>query len=277
MIVEIEEESRSVKLKRITAGTLIPLLMLCATMLWAEALDLLLVGKVEDFRLLPHQSRQKHEFTFVRLMYNGRIPGYIKNWYTDYPKGDRQIINILGRLTALDVAPEERALPIHHPDLFNYPMIYSAEGGQLVLKSDDAARLREYLDRGGFWMIDDFWGSSEWRTFEKEIKKVLPDSPIVELPISHPIFHSLFDIEEKMQVPNVGYGYCQPCHTWELDGYEPYVRGIFDENGRLLVFINFNTDLMDASEWSDDPNYPQKFSAYAYKIFSNAVVYALSH
>jgi len=108
--------------------------------------ELLLDGNSADFKRLEPQTAQNHEFTFVRLIYNGRIPGYLKNWYTDYPKGDRQLIHVLGRLTGLDVAPEERALPIHHPDLFNYPMIYSGEAGQMQFDASDAAVLREYLE-----------------------------------------------------------------------------------------------------------------------------------
>ena len=121
------------------------------------------------------------------------------------------------------------------------------------------------------------WGTFEWANFEREMKKILPDRRIVDVPHSHAIFHVFYDSDKPMQVPNIGYAYNPGTPTWEQDGYEPYVRGIFDDGGRLLVFINHNTDLMDASEWADDPLYPQKFAAYSYKIFSNAVVYALSH
>lgn len=236
-----------------------------------------MAGRSTDFDRLPKQTRQAHDFTFVRLIYNGRIPGHLKNWYTDYPAGDRNLVRILQRQTAIDIAPSGRAIPIQNPDLFSYPMVYSSEAGQMVLDSRDADTLREYLVRGGFWMIDDFWGTSEWKNFEKEMRKVFPDRPIREIPLSHPVFHSFYDIDEKMQVPNIGYAYCGGCPTHEQDGYEPYVRGILDADGRLLVLINFNTDLMDASEWADDRQYPSKFSAYAYKIFTNAVIYAMSH
>jgi hypothetical protein len=156
-------------------------------------------------------------------------------------------------------------------------MIYSTEGGQMVFDDTDGAILRKYLERGGFWMIDDFWGTFEWANFERTMKKVFPNRKIVDIPLSHPIFHAFYDIDERMQVPNIGYAYLPGTPSWELDGYEPQVRGIFDDTGRLMVFINHNTDLMDASEWADDPLYPHKFSAYSYKVFSNAVVYALSH
>ncbi len=257
-------------------GILIPLLALSGAILLAQE-EFDFAGNMKDIRKLPPQTRQNHDYTFVRMMYNGRIPGYLKNWYTDYPTGDRNLVDILRRITRLDVAGESRVVPIHHPDLFNYPMIYSGEAGQMVFDDSDATVLREYLTRGGFWMIDDFWGTFEWRNFEQQMKKVFPNRQIVDLPLSHPIFHVFYDIEERMQVPNIGYAYNPGTPTWEQDGYEPYVRGILDESGRLLVFINHNTDLMDASEWADDPLYPQRFSTYSYKIFTNAVVYALSH
>jgi hypothetical protein len=258
-------------------AVVLPLITLCGLLIYGQDLEMLFEGRVEDMRRLPPQTRQSNEFTFVRLMYNGRIPGYLKNWYTDFPTGDRNLINVLRRQTVIDIAPQTRVLPIHHPDLFNYPMLYSAEAGQMVLNDNEAGILREYLTRGGFWMIDDFWGTFEWKNFEQEIKKVLPDRAITDIPLSHPIFHNFYDIDETMQVPNVGYAYCGGCPTYELDGYQPLVRGIFDTNGRLLVFINHNTDLMDASEWADDPLYPSNFSAYAYKILTNAVVYAMTH
>src|SRR3989344_5061185 len=108
--------------------------------------------------------------TFVRLIYNGRIPGYIKNWYTDYPKGDQALVAMLGRSTGAQIAEEPRAIPILHPDLFNYPMVYSLEAGQMLLDDPQRKRMREYLERGGFWMIDDFWGTHEWDNFESEMR-----------------------------------------------------------------------------------------------------------
>ena len=126
-------------------------------------------------------------------------------------------------------------------------------------------------------MIDDFWGSNEWDDFEKEIKKIFPEKEIFEITIEHPIFHTVFDIEKILQVPVVSYAYCNGCPTYEQDGYEPHVKGIFDEKKRLMVVIFFNTDTMDAVEWADEPKYPHHFSAYAYKIFVNTIVYAMTH
>lgn len=237
------------------------------------------LGHYDDLASLYPQTKQKNQLTFTRLIYNGRLPHFWKNWYTDYPKGDQQLIFTLRRLVpAWDLAPQGRAIPIIHPDLFAYPFVYSCEAGQMVLDKKSARTLREYLDRGGFWMIDDFWGSREWAHFEKEIEKVFPEHPIVDLPLNFPLFHCFYDINEITQVPNVGYALNSPgAPTWEQDGYVPQVKGIFDHRGRLCVLINFNSDLMDAVEWTDEPKYPTRFSTYAAKMFVNAITYALTH
>src|SRR5262245_30862610 len=128
-------------------GTVVPLLFLFESFVLAqEALNF--EGYVGAFRWVPRTTLQKHDFTFVRLIYNGLIPHYLKKWYTDYPTGDLNLVRNLQRITDIDAAQETQALPIHHPDLFSYPMIYSSEAGQMVLDDADAAALREYLTRG---------------------------------------------------------------------------------------------------------------------------------
>ena len=235
-------------------------------------------GNYDDIRFAPPQTEQPNDFTFARLIYNGRLPGFVKNWYTDYPTGDINLVRVLHRLINLDIAQENRAVLLHDPALFKYPLIYSAEVGQIVFDDADARRMREYFDRGGFWMVDDFWGTDEWNNFEEVVKKIFPDRTIEDVPLNHPLFHSFHDINKLMQVPNVAYAYSPPgASTWEQDGYEPQVRGVFDEYGNIQLLILFNTDTMDASEWADDPKYPQEFAAYAYRLFTNAVIYAMTH
>ena len=135
--------------------------------------------------------------------------------------------------------------------------------------------LRDYLHAGGFLFIDDFWGTYEWENFEWEIHKVLPGSEIVELPADHPLFSTFYVIDEILQVPNVGNA--RRGITSEQDGYVPYVRAIFDDEDRLMVLINWNTDLGDAWEWAEDPFYPLTYSNYAYQMAVNAIIYAMSH
>ena len=129
--------------KRKLFATFVPLLALSGAFLLGQA-EIDFEGNYKDFQKLPPQTLQNHDFTFVRLMYNGRIPHYLKNWYTDYPTGDRNLAQILQRVTGIDVSTETRVIPVHDLDLFNYPMIYSGEAGQMVFDSTDATRETRY-------------------------------------------------------------------------------------------------------------------------------------
>lgn len=138
-----------------------------------------------------------------------------------------------------------------------------------------AEQLRAYLLAGGFLVIDDFWGSWEWDNFDAQMRLVFPDREIVDVPLDHPVFNAFYDIDEVIQVPNVYQG-STGQQTHEYDGYVPRVRGIFDDDGRLMVLVNWNTDLGDAWEWADHPQYPLKFSTYAYEMGINFVIYGMS-
>lgn len=240
------------------------------------AQELPFVGRYEDVRFISQTKPVTDKLVFARLIYNGRIRGYYKNWYTDYPKADRQLIMGIKRLTNLEIEEHEVAVPIIDPDLFKYPFLYTSEPGQMVLSDQDAAILREYLARGGFWVLDDFWGSFEWNNLENQMRKILPGSEIKDIPPDHPIFHVFFDVNKVMQVPSLAYVFNGGI-TWEQDGFEGKCKGVFDDEGRLLVVINHNTDLGDAYEWMDDPKYPYQFSSYAYRVAINFMLYALSH
>jgi hypothetical protein len=217
------------------------------------------------------------EFTFVRMVYTGLGPwGYYKGWYTDWPKADRQFILGVRRLTNIQIADQVKTIAPTDPEIFRYPFIYSVECGHWNLTGQEASGLREYLKRGGFLFCDDFWGTWEWENFRQNISRVLPGSQIVELPMDHPVFHCYYDISYLAQTPNVGNALYSD-QTSEQDGYVPHCRGIFDEKGRLVVIINWNTDLGDAWEWADLPGYAAKYSTYAYKIGINAIIYAMIH
>ena len=167
----------------------------------------------------------------------------------------------------------ENAVSLDDPDLRRFPFLYALEMGYAALTESETEGVRSYIKSGGFWFIDDFWGSREWWNFEQEIRRIFPDYDIVELPLDHPAFSSFYNIDEILQVPARGrYG-----ATWEQDGYVPRTFGMFDENGRLVVVINWNTDLGDAWEWADDPFYPLKFSTYAYEMGINFIIYAMTH
>lgn len=220
-------------------------------------------------------KRDRPEFTFLRLIYSGRGWGG-SNWATDYPKADLQFLEGLRKLSDLGfVGSQHRALSVTDPELFSYPFLYAVEVGSMRLSQKEAAHLREYLLRGGFLVVDDFHGSQEWENFYRQIKKVFPEYEAVDLPVSHPIFHCYYDIDELIQIPGLQYLYTG--RTWEKRGYRPRYMGIQDENGRLLMMINHNVDLGDAWEWAEVEAYPRKYATLAFQLGINYIIYAMTH
>jgi hypothetical protein len=217
------------------------------------------------------------EFYFTRAIYSGVNRFYDRRgtWAIDHPKADRQFVFGLNRLTTIDAYESDNPVRLSDPELSRFPFLYALEVGYMSMTEPEVEGLRRYLLAGGFLFIDDFWGSWEWQNFEHEIGRVLPGAQIVELALDHPVFHTFYDIERIVQVPSVRI--VNGGRTWEQDGVVPYVRGIFDESGRLMVIINWNTDLGDAWEWVDNPYYPIEYSNYAYQLAVNAIVYAMSH
>ncbi|MEE8521876.1 MAG: DUF4159 domain-containing protein, partial [Gemmatimonadota bacterium] len=211
-----------------------------------------------------------------RAIYTGYRRGFYGSWSIDYPKADRQFLIGLRRLTNIDAYELENPIRLDDPDIRRFPFLYALEVGYMSLSEAEVVGLREYLQAGGFLVIDDFWGSYEWSNFESEIGRVLPGYAIVKLPLDHPVLRTFYDITELVQVPNVRQG-MMGGPTWERDGYEPALLGIFDDKGRLMVVINWNTDLGDAWEWAENPFYPLKFSNFAYQMGVNLVIYAMSH
>ncbi len=223
------------------------------------------------------RGRVPREFYFSRAAYTGyyRFRDY-RSWQVDFPKADRQFLIGLRRLTNLDAYEAENPVRLTDPALGRYPFLYSVEVGYMQLTDAEVQGLRRYLLAGGFLVVDDFWGSFEYANFAAEIQRVLPGYPVVDITLDHPIFNCFYNITEIVQVPNVGQG-IQGGPTWESDGYHPSVKGIYDERGRLMVVVNWNTDLGDAWEWAENPYYPLKFSTYAYQMGVNYIIYAMSH
>lgn len=233
---------------------------------------------LDDDLTAPVVSRG-HEFYFTRAMYSGYRRGWgfrDGSWSIDYPKADRQFIIGLRRLTNIDAYELENPVRLDDPELRRFPLLYALEVGYMSLTEEEVAGLRDYLLAGGFLLVDDFWGSFEWENFESEMRRVLPGYPIVDIPMDHPLLSVFYEIDELVQVPNVGQGVAGG-RTWEKDGYLPMLRGIFDQRERLMVIINWNTDLGDAWEWADHPHYPLRFSNFAYQMGVNTIIYAMSH
>jgi hypothetical protein len=226
---------------------------------------------------LPPDAHEKTEFTFARLMYPSGRWGYGRrgSWATDYPKADRQFVQGVRRLTRIHTRSVEQVVDLESDEIFNWPWIYAVEVGYWNLSDAQAKKLREYLLRGGFLMCDDFHGPYEWDGFMASMSRVFPDRPVVEIDNADPIFHVLYDLSERFQVPGVQYVYSG--RTWEKDGVEARWRGIYDEKGRVMVAVTFNQDLGDAWEHADEPRYPEKFASLAYRAAINYIIYAMTH
>ena len=223
-------------------------------------------------------------FTFVRIRYTsyGGYSPFGDRWSIDYPDAELNLCYRLQQLTSMKVAPRGEVLEIMDPALTDYPFIYIVEPGQLYFTDSEVSRLRGYLLNGGFLMVDDFWGERQWASFNQELRRVFPEREAVELPIEHPIFHCVFDLNEKPQVPNVGLGRDSQYHgiTWEKpDARTPHYKGVFDDQGRLMVFICHNTDLGDGWEQEGrDEYYFREFSEKkAYPLGINIIFYAMTH
>jgi uncharacterized protein DUF4159 len=231
---------------------------------------------------LPTDFRAPAEWVFARLMYPsiGWGGGSWKNggtsWTIDYPKGDRHIAALVRRLSIIDARSVEQPVDLDDDDdVFYWPWLYAVEVGQWDLTDEQAAKLREYLLRGGFLMTDDFHGTQQWAVFVESMRRVFPDRPIVDIPDDDPIFHTFWDLEDRQQIPGLQFLYSQ--RTYEEDGYVAHWRGIYDDQGRIMVAICHNMDLGDAVEHSDTPQYPEELSAQAMRVFLNYVIYSMTH
>ncbi|HZF31775.1 MAG TPA: DUF4159 domain-containing protein [Gammaproteobacteria bacterium] len=219
------------------------------------------------------------EFHFSRMFY--RDSGYGRgwgrgrgSWTTDQPEAEYHFTMGVKRLTRVDIG-DSRELRVTDDSIFNYPWLYAVEVGRWYLDETDAARLREYLLRGGFLMVDDFHGTAQWAGFLESMQRVFPDRPIVEIEESDEVMHVLYDLNKKIQIP--GIAALSRGVTYEQDGVTPHWRGIYDADGRLMVAIDFNMDLGDAWELADEPYYPEPMTALAYRFAVNYVVYAMTH
>jgi hypothetical protein len=242
----------------------------------------------DDYGLeLPHDFAEPAEFVIGRLMFpsNGIGPGSWSggdwrqggtSWAVDYPRADRRLAEILRRLTRIDVRSVEQPVNLDDDDdVYHWPFLMAGLPGSWDLTDEQAAKLRDYLLRGGFLLCDSFFGTREWAGFIHGMKRVFPDRPIIDLPDDHPVFHVVYDIKDKHQIANWqalyrGTGY-------RADGATPYWRGIEDDHGRLMVLIAFNNDLGDSWQRADEPDYPADDVNLGLRLGVNMVVYAMTH
>jgi hypothetical protein len=236
---------------------------------------------------LPRDYQEKTEWAFARLMYpQARGFGFRRGggdwregnsmWTQDYPRADRHFSEAMRRLTRIHVRSAEQPVNLEDgDDVFNWPWLYAVQVGQWKLTDAQAKQFREYLLRGGFFMCDDFWGQAQSENFLESMRRVFPDRPVVDIPNDDPIFHVVYDLSDRYQVP--GARYVQTGVTEKCEGCPARWRGIYDDRGRLVVAMTFQSDLEDSWEWADDPGYDEKFSALGIRIGVNYIVYSMSH
>jgi hypothetical protein len=236
---------------------------------------------------LPSDFDHKAELILGRLMYPsgaGRGRGGGGNWLhgrttwtVDYPKGDRTFAAALRRLTRLDVRSVEQPVnPDDGDDIFFWPYLHVSMPGSWSLTDSQTAKIRDYLLRGGFLFCDSFFGTAEWQVFEEGMHRIFPNREVEELSDGDPMFHTVFDLDERYQVANFR-SMLRDGRTYRADGAVPYWRVIRDDKGRVMVAMAFNSDLGDSWQLADEPRYPEKFSALGLRIGVNYVIYAMSH
>jgi hypothetical protein len=250
-------------------------------------------------------------FVFTRLIYDSGFGGRGRSggsgWSTDTPvtnsdgrDADASIAFRLNQMTSLKVRPGHTYAEITPQNLAKHPFVYMVEPGRLLLRDDEVRALRNYLLTGGFLMVDDFWGDDEWENFYEQVNRIFPELPdylpaqspganldggisIRELPIEHPIFHTVFDLKTKPQVPNLnnylGSGQSYDRARRGNDTAQVHYKAVFDRKGRMMMIICHNTDFGDGWEREgENVDYFKRFSEpQAYPMMINILFYIMSH
>ena len=160
-------------------------------------------------------------------------------------------------------------------DAYDWPWLYAVQVGEWGLTDAQGKLLREYCLRGGFFMADDLHGDAEWYEFESRMKKAFPDHPILEMQDNDQAFHTVYDLNDRYQIP--GQAHLRAGYKGDISGKGAHWRSISDDKGRIMVAVSYNSDIGDAWEYADDPYYPAKFADLAIRIGVNYIVYSMTH
>jgi len=233
-------------------------------------------GREPIIHNIPYDGR----FTFVRVKYETAPGGYWAggrpSWVHGYPLAERNLMKIMNEVSYLHAYDDDiNVLSLDDPELFKYPIAYIIEVGWWTLTDPEAVALRAFLTKGGFLIVDDFkmkgWrglDSGGWEPFETNVKRVLPGAQIVDLDESHPIFHSFFEINSLTNFPQA------------YNSGQPIFRGVFENNDptrRLMIMVNYNTDISQYWEWSGRGFRPFDETNEAYKLGVNYLIYGMTH
>jgi len=227
----------------------------------------------------PENPNEHAEWTFARFHYDlGDEFGYygFQRWAADYPKADRQFIMAVKRLSRIDARSTEHIVDANSDAIFNYPWVYVEDPGGWRINREQANRLHQFIERGGFIMLDDSWGDQEWSTMAEGVAMIMPGRAIEDLPNDDPIFHVVYDLNDRVQVPGTRHIWGR---RWPLspDMQHPRWLGVRDDKGRVVIAICHNSDVGDAWEWADSPRYPEKPASVAFRLGINYIIYSMTH
>ena len=222
----------------------------------------------------PYDGR----FTFVRINYDTAPGGFwyrgLPAWSHGYSVSEQNLMKIMNEVSYLGANDEKfNTLALDDPEIFKYPLIYIIEVSWWNMTDREGAALRQYLQKGGFVIVDDFkaegdFGSSGWVRFAENMKRVMPEGRFVDMETSHPIFHSFFEIKSLTNFPQA------------YNAGQPIFRGLYEDNDpnkRLQMIVNYNTDISQYWEWSGRGLRPFDETNEAYKLGVNYIIYGLTH
>jgi hypothetical protein len=242
----------------------------------------------EDFSL-PPDYQAGADFVFARLMYpegRGRAGfGFRRSanweegrtqWTNDYPRADRHLLVAIRRLTRVAARSVEQPVNLNDgDDVFNWPFLYAARAGFMQLSDAQTAKLREFIDRGGFFIADDMWGDSEYQGIVESMARLYPGRDIRELENKDPAFHTVYDLDQRYQIS--GQWSLRSGVPYLNGGVVPHWKGVYDDKDRMVAAVWVNNDTGDSWEWADDPSYPERYSALGIRLTVNHLIYAMTH
>jgi hypothetical protein len=247
-----------------------------ATVLWAQHGWF---GEDDGSRVSARNAPYDGQFTFVRVRYDTAPGGYwlrgLPAWAHGYPIAEQNLMHIVNEVSLIRARVDAtNVLSLTDPQLFSYPIVYVTEAGWWTLDDGEAGALRAYLEKGGFVIVDDFkvagWRGygGGWEPFERNMRRVMPDAQFIDMDFSHPIFHSFFEIASLDDFPQA------------YNSGQPIFRGLFEDNDvskRLMMIVNYNTDISQYWEWSGRGFRPFDETNEAYKLAVNYLIYAMTH
>ena len=217
------------------------------------------------------------EFTFIRVQFDSKRPGWGSGaWAHDYPEAETNFLRGVSRLSRIHIHADPAVLRLDDERIFEFPFLYLVEiglDGGPDFSESEIENLREYLLRGGFLLIDDFKGEAGWQIFRQVFEEIFPDSQWIKLDPTHPIYHLYYDIDGAQRIPGIYFLYGKAPY----DHLNPENWAILDSTGRIMILINWNSDMGDGWEHTYDEMYPTRYANLAYRLGINYLLYALTH